>query len=98
MCLPAVFFVKNFEFLHRVEYRGRSGKKQRKITYNRGFAQFSDDEFDEGVSIIRPVIVTVDSTATGQIQMEIKGLAEPKSEYAQRICSEDLNEVSFDQS
>jgi len=31
--------------------------------------------------------------STGQIQMEIKGLAEPKSEYAQRICNEDLNEV-----
>ena len=31
--------------------------------------------------------------ATGQIQMEIKGLAEPKSEYAQRICNEDLTEV-----
>ena len=30
---------------------------------------------------------------TGQIQMEIKGLAEPKSEYAQRICNEDLTEV-----
>ncbi|WP_282092933.1 pseudomurein-binding repeat-containing protein [Epibacterium ulvae] len=32
-------------------------------------------------------------TATGQIQMEIKGLAEPKSEFARRICDEDLNEV-----
>lgn len=31
--------------------------------------------------------------ATGQIQMEIKGLAEPKSEFARRICTEDLNEV-----
>ncbi|MGR3624018.1 pseudomurein-binding repeat-containing protein [Pseudophaeobacter sp.] len=31
--------------------------------------------------------------ATGQIQMEIKGLAEPKSEFARRICHEDLNEV-----
>ena len=31
--------------------------------------------------------------AAGQIQMEIKGLAEPKSEYAQRICNEDLTEV-----
>jgi hypothetical protein len=30
---------------------------------------------------------------TGQIQMEIKGLAEPKSEFARRICDEDLNEV-----
>ncbi|WP_282078639.1 pseudomurein-binding repeat-containing protein [Epibacterium ulvae] len=32
-------------------------------------------------------------TATGQIQMEIKGLSEPKSEFARRICDEDLNEV-----
>ncbi len=30
---------------------------------------------------------------TGQFQIEIKGLAEPKSEDAQRICEEDLNEV-----
>jgi len=31
--------------------------------------------------------------ATGRIQMEIKGLAEPKSKEAVRICREDLNEV-----
>lgn len=30
---------------------------------------------------------------TGQIQIEIKGLAEPKSKEATRICKEDLNEV-----
>lgn len=30
---------------------------------------------------------------TGQIQLEIKGLAEPKSEEAQRICREDLTEL-----
>lgn len=30
---------------------------------------------------------------TGQFQIEIKGLAEPKSKDAQRICQEDLNEV-----
>src|SRR5439155_23595409 len=30
---------------------------------------------------------------TGLIQMEIKGLAEPKSEEATRICREDLNEL-----
>ncbi len=30
---------------------------------------------------------------TGQIQMEIKGLAEPKSDEAVRICQEDLNEL-----
>ncbi|MEX1115140.1 MAG: DEAD/DEAH box helicase family protein [Akkermansiaceae bacterium] len=31
--------------------------------------------------------------ATGAIQIEIKGLAEPKSPEAERICREDLNEV-----
>ncbi len=30
---------------------------------------------------------------TGQIQMEIKGLSEPKNEAVARICREDLNEV-----
>jgi superfamily II DNA or RNA helicase len=30
---------------------------------------------------------------TGQFQIEIKGLAEPKSREAARVCSEDLNEV-----
>jgi len=30
---------------------------------------------------------------TGQVQIEIKGLAEPKSPEATRICQEDLNEV-----
>ncbi|WP_027093366.1 DEAD/DEAH box helicase [Cohnella thermotolerans] len=30
---------------------------------------------------------------TGQLQIEIKGLSEPKSEEARRICREDLNEV-----
>lgn len=30
---------------------------------------------------------------TGAVQMEIKGLIEPKSAEAQRICKEDLNEV-----
>jgi hypothetical protein len=30
---------------------------------------------------------------TGRIQIEIKGLAEPKSKEAERICREDLNEV-----
>ena len=31
--------------------------------------------------------------ATGQLQMEIKGLAEPKSDEARRICEEDVTEV-----
>ncbi|MEQ8289941.1 MAG: DEAD/DEAH box helicase [Gammaproteobacteria bacterium] len=33
------------------------------------------------------------SESTGQFQIELKGLAEPKSKDAQRICQEDLNEV-----
>ena len=31
--------------------------------------------------------------ATGQFHVELKGLAEPQSEEAKRICQEDLNEV-----
>ena len=30
---------------------------------------------------------------SGQIQIEITGMAEPKSEEAKRICNEDLNEL-----
>ena len=33
------------------------------------------------------------SEASGQFQIEIKGLVEPKSKEAKRICQEDLNEV-----
>lgn len=33
------------------------------------------------------------SEASGKFQIEIKGLVEPKSQEAQRICQEDLNEV-----
>lgn len=33
------------------------------------------------------------SPQTGQVQIEIRGLAEPKSKEAVRICREDLNEV-----
>lgn len=36
--------------------------------------------------------VGVDPT-TGRVQLEIKGLAEPKSEEAERICREDLTEL-----
>ncbi len=33
------------------------------------------------------------NAGTGQLHLEIKGLVEPKSEEAKRICREDLNEV-----
>ena len=50
--------------------------------------------FDYGAGGYDPSKTNVGFDATtGQIQMEIKGLAEPKSEYAQRICSEDLTDV-----
>lgn len=50
--------------------------------------------FDYGEGGYDPAKTNVGfDAATGQIQMEIKGLAEPKSEYAQRICSEDLTDV-----
>jgi len=33
------------------------------------------------------------NVSTGRLQLEIKGLAEPKSKEAERICREDLNEL-----
>jgi superfamily II DNA or RNA helicase len=37
--------------------------------------------------------MSVSMSRQGQVQIEIKGLAEPKSKEAARICQEDLNEV-----
>ena len=41
----------------------------------------------------RASAMSASTSETGQFQIEIKGLAEPKSEEAARICREDLNEV-----
>ena len=50
--------------------------------------------YDYGASGYDPKLSNVGfDEATGQFQIEIKGLAEPKSADAQRICQEDLNEV-----
>jgi hypothetical protein len=50
--------------------------------------------FDYGVGGYDPDRCNVGfNQETGQFQIEIKGLAEPKSEEATRICQEDLNEV-----
>jgi hypothetical protein len=50
--------------------------------------------YDYGESGYDPTRTNVGvNHATGQVQIEIKGLAEPKSEEAARICHEDLNEV-----
>ena len=50
--------------------------------------------FDYGEGGYDPARENVGFNAeTGQFQIEIKGLVEPKSKEAQRICREDLNEV-----
>jgi len=52
------------------------------------------DGFDYGEAGYKPDQANIGfNESTGQIQIEIDGLVEPKSESAQRICSEDLNEV-----
>ncbi len=50
--------------------------------------------FDYGTGGYDPEKTNVGyNPTTGQIQLEIKGLAEPKSKEAERICQEDLNEL-----
>jgi len=50
--------------------------------------------FDYGEGGFDPKKCNVGFNAeTGRVQLEIKGLAEPKSEEAGRICREDLNEL-----
>lgn len=52
------------------------------------------DGFDYGEQGYQPDRCNVGfNDQTGQFHIEIKGLAEPKSEQAARICKEDLNEV-----
>lgn len=53
-----------------------------------------DPNFDYGEEGYDPDKCNVGfNDQTGQFQIEIRGLVEPKSEQAQRICQEDLNEV-----
>jgi superfamily II DNA or RNA helicase len=50
--------------------------------------------FDYGTGGYDPTKCNVGfNESTGRIQIEIKGLAQPKSEEGARICKEDLNEV-----
>lgn len=50
--------------------------------------------FDYGEEGYKPDQTNIGfNESTGQFQIEIDGLVEPKSEGAQRICNEDLNEV-----
>jgi superfamily II DNA or RNA helicase len=53
-----------------------------------------EEGFDYGEGGYDPAKCNVGfNSDSGRIQVEIKGIAEPKSEYAARICREDLNEV-----
>ena len=50
--------------------------------------------YDYGAAGYQPGATNVGyHTSSGTIQLEIKGLAEPKSKEAERICREDLNEL-----
>lgn len=50
--------------------------------------------FDYGEAGYDPTKCNVGFNPTsGKFQIEIKGLAEPRSEFAQRVCTQDLNEV-----
>src|SRR5690606_20710608 len=52
------------------------------------------DDFDYGPALYQEgETMGGEREGTGQLHVEIKGLVEPKSEEAQRICKEDLNEV-----
>jgi hypothetical protein len=68
-----------FEFTPKLS-TSEGGGPQEHLDY--GDAGYEPDQCNVGV----------DKT-TGTIQMEIKGLAEPKSEEAKRVCRDDLNEV-----
>jgi len=41
----------------------------------------------------RTSAMSASNEESGKFQIEVKGLAEPKSKEAARICQEDLNEV-----
>ena len=57
-------------------------------------ASTAEPGFDYGDAGYDPNKCNVGFNPTsGKFQIEIKGLAEPKSEFAQRVCTQDLNEV-----
>ena len=57
-------------------------------------ASTAEPGFDYGDAGYDPTKCNVGFNPTsGKFQIEIKGLAEPKSDFAHRICTQDLNEV-----
>jgi hypothetical protein len=66
----------------RFEFRSKSPSNEETPGYDYGPGGYDPEKTNIGVN-----------PTTGQIQLEIKGLAEPKSHEAERICKEDLNEL-----
>lgn len=68
----------------RFEFRAKSKGSDNTATpgFDYGDGGYNPDQCNVGVN-----------SQTGQVQIEIKGLAQPKSPEAARICREDLNEV-----
>jgi hypothetical protein len=66
----------------RFEFRAKRSGNEADDAFDYGEGGYDSDKNNVGYD-----------ASTGRIQMEIKGLAEPKSEKAQRICQDDLNEL-----
>jgi superfamily II DNA or RNA helicase len=66
----------------RFEFRPKNPNNEATPGFDYGTGGYDPEKCNVGVN-----------QETGLIQMEIKGLAEPKSEEATRICREDLNEL-----
>ncbi len=66
----------------RFEFRPKNAGNGPTVGYDYGPGGYVDGQTNVGVN-----------RETGQIQIEIKGLAQPKSPEATRVCREDLNEV-----
>lgn len=66
----------------RFEFKPKNADSGPSHGFDYGEGGYNPDKANVGVNHL-----------TGQVQIEIKGLAEPKSKEATRICQEDLNEV-----
>jgi len=66
----------------RFEFKPKNPNNQPTPGFDYGERGYDPNQCNVGVN-----------TQTGQIQLEIKGLAEPKSQEAQRVCREDLTEL-----
>jgi hypothetical protein len=66
----------------RFEFKPKNAQNEATPGFNYGEGGFDPDKCNVGFN-----------EDTGKIEIEIRGLSEPKSEEAKRICREDLNEI-----